>query len=363
MRTARIVGTAATALGRLHQHPNQLMKEALDAALASCSLSLGDVDGLFAVPSLSHPHFMAGHHFATSCGLLPRTGLTVQTVETCGASPVSALIAAAQFLQSGHGDVAAIVAGDAVGSLPLAEFHRLADEPFQSPTRPLPSPVIPNGYDRVAQWAIASGQVRREQLAMCSVLMSAAAVRHPLGQAKRVLTLPQVLASPAVAPNTTALECAKRTDGGAAVVLASSAFLERRGLKSAPSVAVLGGGEGSGPLSPPDTVDEAMFSCHTAARQAYAEAGLGVGDVDFFGLYDCFPICFIRAIEAVGLAEKGRGGDFVERWHSDHLAGQATQDKYPINTHGGLQAFGAPWAVPAMYNIIEARLLFKDGRT
>lgn len=33
-----------------------------------------------------------------------------------------------------------------------------------------------------------------------------------------------------------------------------------------PSVAVLGGGEGSGPLSPPDTVDEAMFSCHTAAR-------------------------------------------------------------------------------------------------
>eukprot|EP00667_Euglena_gracilis_P023492 EG_transcript_26529 len=250
MRTARIVGTAATALGRLHRHPEQLMKEALDAALASCSLSLGDVDGLFAVPSLSHPHFMAGHHFATSCGLLPRAGVTVHTVDTGGASPVSALIAAAQFVQSGRGDVAAVVAGDAVASMPLAEFQKRADEACQSPGRPLPSPVIPHGYDRVAQWAIASGQVRREQLAMCSVLMSAAAVRHPLGLAKRVLTLGEVLASPAAAPNTTALECARRTDGGAAVVLASSAFLERRGLTAASSVAVLGGGEGSGPLSP-----------------------------------------------------------------------------------------------------------------
>jgi acetyl-CoA acetyltransferase len=30
------------------------------------------------------------------------------------------------------------------------------------------------------------------------------------------------------------------------------------------------------------------------------------------------------------------------------------QDLFPINTHGGLLAFGAPWEVPAMYNIIEA---------
>eukprot|EP00672_Neobodo_designis_P004201 CAMPEP_0174867324 /NCGR_PEP_ID=MMETSP1114-20130205/63797_1 /TAXON_ID=312471 /ORGANISM="Neobodo designis, Strain CCAP 1951/1" /LENGTH=79 /DNA_ID=CAMNT_0016102513 /DNA_START=1 /DNA_END=240 /DNA_ORIENTATION=- len=27
---------------------------------------------------------------------------------------------------------------------------------------------------------------------------------------------------------------------------------------------------------------------------------------------------------------------------------------FPINTHGGLQCFGAPWEVPAMYNVIEA---------
>lgn len=38
---------------------------------------------------------------------------------------------------------------------------------------------------------------------------------------------------------------------------------------------------------------------------AFNEAQIGPNDIDFFGLYDCFPICFIRAIEAVGLAKKG----------------------------------------------------------
>ena len=84
---------------------------------------------------------------------------------------------------------------------------------------------------------------------------------------------------------------------------------------------VLGGGEASGPLFPPSVIDEDMFSCEEAARNAYEQAQLGPGDIgaalcipwplirvrgaDFFGLYDCFPICLIRAIEAVGLAKKG----------------------------------------------------------
>jgi hypothetical protein len=32
---------------------------------------------------------------------------------------------------------------------------------------------------------------------------------------------------------------------------------------------------------------------------SYMTSELGPKDIDFFGLYDCFPICFIRAIEAV----------------------------------------------------------------
>ena len=36
-----------------------------------------------------------------------------------------------------------------------------------------------------------------------------------------------------------------------------------------------------------------------------------------------------------------------------HIEGYSPS-AFPVNTHGGLLAFGAPWEVPAMYNIIEA---------
>ena len=47
-------------------------------------------------------------------------------------------------------------------------------------------------------------------------------------------------------------------------------------------------------------------------RPRYEEAQLTAADVDFFGLYDCFPICFLRAVEAAHLAPRGEGGRWVE---------------------------------------------------
>ena len=129
-----------------------------------------------------------------------------------------------------------------------------------------------------------------------------------------------MLGSKPIGANTSLLECARRADGAAAVIVASSSFVERElgpvpeggggGAGSQRSdVVVLAGGEASGPLYPPAVIDEEMFSCEEAAARAMATAQLWPEDIDFFGLYDCFPICFLRAVEAVGLAEKGGGGD------------------------------------------------------
>jgi hypothetical protein len=67
--------------------------------------------------------------------------------------------------------------------------------------------------------------------------------------------------------------------------------------------------------------------------------------MDFFALYDCFPVCFVRALEAVRLAGPRRGGDFVQRMYerSEASGGVLTPEEFPINTHGGLLSFGAPW--------------------
>jgi len=173
-----------------------------------------------------------------------------------------------------------------------------------------------------------------------------------------------VLSSAPVAPVTSSLECAKRTDGAAAVVIASSSHLASIGRSEDEGVAIIGGGEGSGPLHPPDTISEDMFSAEEAVQRAYRQAQVRVpNEIDFFGLYDCFPICFIRSLEAVGLAPKGKGGAWVEERYSILTAAAnkkedndstLLQRTFPINTHGGLQGFGAPWAVPSLFSVVEA---------
>jgi len=66
------------------------------------------------------------------------------------------------------------------------------------------------------------------------------------------------------------------------------------------AVAVLGGGEASGPLMPPPLLTEDCFSAGEAASAAYAATGLQPGDIDYWGLYDCFPICLIRWVTGSG---------------------------------------------------------------
>ena len=301
--TARIVGYGMTRLGKHGRTANALMQEAFEAALGSAGLRLRDIDGLVAVPSLSHPHFMEAHMLATRVGLLPHSGVRVRTIDTGGAGPVSGLLEAVRMVKTERCQAVAVVAGDAVSSLDTAEFLQRADATCTDGS--LASPVIPSGYDRIAQWQIQNGHVTREQLAMVSVLMSRQAARHPAALTRRSHTLEEVLSAPSVAPVTGRLECARRADGGAAIIVASSNFMDARlghdrmsSIDGTPSAAlgpaaagggvvVLGGGEASGPLYPPAVIDGTMFSCEAAAKAAFSEAQLLPADIDWFGLYDC----------------------------------------------------------------------------
>ena len=76
----------------------------------------------------------------------------------------------------------------------------------------------------------------------------------------------------------------------------------------------------SGPLypPPPESITEELFSCETAAKMAYDEAQLTVEDINFFALYDCFPICFLRALEAVHICAPGKAGDWIEEKYNEY---------------------------------------------
>ena len=352
--SVRIAGVGATAVGRLGRSAEELAETALDRALADAGMGRGDLQGLIAVPSLSNPTFMQAHQLATRMGLLPRRKMIVRTIDTGGAGPITSLGTARNMILSGWTDTVAVVASDAVLSMDRELFRARADDSVRGSG--LPSPSIPHGYDRVAQWHMARHGVTREQLAMVPVLFSHFAARHPDAMCRRPFSVEDVLASPRVAPVTNVLECARRADGAAALVIASSSYVRRqlaKPLELCP--AIVSTGEASGPLYPPAEIGEEMFSCERAAHIAFESAQLSVRDIDFFALYDCFPICFLRALEAVGCCPVGEAGRFVESAYRRLAAtGRLAPEEFPFTTHGGLACFGAPWEVPAMYGVLEA---------
>eukprot|EP00759_Apiculatamorpha_spiralis_P020108 PhF_6_TR25638/c0_g1_i1/m.36053 len=150
MKSVSVVGIGKTPVGRLGRSAVSLGVEALNNALQDAGMTPNDIQGLVAVPSLSNPHFMQAHYFATVSGLLPRKDMVVRTVDTGGAGPISALATAANIVRHEWAEAVAVIAYDAVLSLSTKEFLIRADGSVAGGD--LPSPCIPNGYDRVAQW-------------------------------------------------------------------------------------------------------------------------------------------------------------------------------------------------------------------
>ena len=76
-------------------------------------------------------------------------------------------------------------------------------------------------------------------------------------------------------------------------------------------------------------------------------AGIGPEDIDFAEVHDCFTIAEIMVIEALGFAERGKGGTFELEGHT------ALGGKKPINTSGGLKSKGHPVGATGIAQICE----------
>ena len=90
-----------------------------------------------------------------------------------------------------------------------------------------------------------------------------------------------------------------------------------------------------------------MDTAKTVVDRLYAKTGLSVADIQVAEVHDCFSIAELLMYEAIGLAEYGKGAD-VAKDGLTHLGG-----KLPINTGGGLMAFGHPVGATGVKQIHE----------
>ena len=83
------------------------------------------------------------------------------------------------------------------------------------------------------------------------------------------------------------------------------------------------------------------------AADLYAEAGIGASDIGVAEVHDCFTITELLMYEAAGWCDKGRAIDMVTSGDT------AIDGRIPVNTGGGLVAFGHPVGATGIKQILE----------
>jgi len=142
-------------------------------------------------------------------------------------------------------------------------------------------------------------------------------------------------------------DCSQVSDGGSALVLVSEAGLRKAGRTDAHGAAeLLGWGQACGPLGQVDDLSELSIT-KQAAAEAYRDTGLAAADMQVAEVHDCFSVTEILMYEALGFADKG-GGAALAREGATTLEG-----RIPVNTGGGLMAFGHPVGATGVKQVIE----------
>lgn len=157
-------------------------------------------------------------------------------------------------------------------------------------------------------------------------------VNNPYAQFQEEYTLQQVQNSPQVHDFLTRLQCSPTSDGSAAAILASEAFVRRNRLESR-AIEIVGMEMTTDPST---TFNGSMLNVigydmtKLAADRLFAKSKLKPQDVDVIELHDCFSTNELITYEALGLCGLGEGGKLVDR--GDNTYG----GKYVINPSGGL---------------------------
>ena len=207
--------------------------------------------------------------------------------------------------------------------------------------------TFPGLYALMANVHMHTYGTTREQLAAVAVKNHVNGSMNPLAQYRSKGSAEQVMTSVMVADPLRVLDCSPITDGAAAVVVVPLELARK--MARQPAVRVAASAHATDAIALHDREDLAVLaSTQTAAQDAYRQAGVGVGDLSFCEVHDCFTIAEIMVTEALGLFDRGSGGQAAES------GATALDGKIPINPSGGLKSKGHPVGATGIAQIREA---------
>ncbi|ABM59578.1 thiolase family protein [Verminephrobacter eiseniae] len=336
-RTVYVVGIGMHAYGFPSETPYvQLGLQAVREALDDADLAWPQVQS--AVVGTAALGMAAGRVMLRHLG---STGLEVLQVENASASGSTAFRLACLQVASGERDVVLALGVDKFGD---GRRAALKDG--------LP-PLSPTSHVPLVKFALLARRCMREQgltlhdMARVAVKNHGNAARNPYAQFRKPRTLEQVLASPRVVGDLTALQCCPRGEGAAAVIVVSEDGLRRLDLARTRAVQVLASVASSEELTPEGSPPLVELVRKSSAA-ALSQAGIVPKDLDIVELHDAFSIEELLYTEAIGICETGEGAAYVARGAADIDGGACA-----INPSGGLIGMGHPLGPTGVGQIAE----------
>ncbi len=185
----------------------------------------------------------------------------------------------------------------------------------------------------------------REELAKIAVKNHKNGTLAPNSFLKREITVEEALSARMISWPFGLYDCAAQTDGAAAAVI-TRADLAPKGSVLVKGVTVIAG---PNPQKDPENDFLSWKPTGWAASDVYAQAGITkpFDEIDVAQVHDCFTLTELLTYEDLGFIAKGAA--------KEHIAAGtfALAGELPVNTDGGLKAFGHPTGATGVRMIYE----------
>ncbi len=336
MSDVRITGVGLHPFGRFGDRTGTAMGvTAVRAALSEAAVGVRDVQAAYC--GTAYGGVAAGHRVLSA---LAGTGIPIYDVEAGCASGGAALQLGAASIASGQYD-RVLVFG--IEKMPKGIIRSSFFAPWQEAAGLSPAPAF---FALRAQRLLADTGLRADHLAQVVVKNRRHGAANPDAMFQKAVTAEEVLGSRVICPPLTLFMLCSPNEGAAAVVLERSGTgvrLAGISLRSHLPGSVLGED------SPLSGIDDTSITPPTtlAARDAYAQAGLGPGDLDVVECQDTDAARELLAWAELGLCDPG--GQAAVLASGDAGIG----GRLPVNPSGGLLSKGEPLGASALGQVVE----------
>jgi acetyl-CoA C-acetyltransferase len=175
--------------------------------------------------------------------------------------------------------------------------------------------------------------------------------KNELAMYRNVLRAGSFAKAPMIADPVSLFDSAPDGDGAAAVVIVPA---DHASDMHPQPVRISGSGAATDTLMIQDRADITWLKAvEQSTARALQQAGRTIADMDALELHDAYTILTVLSLEALGLAERGKGHSIASEI--------GLQGKYPISTFGGLKSRGNPAGASGVYQVVEACLQLRQS--